>query len=313
MGAALAGAAGASLPLAGCGGAAETAELTVTPLSDGLILVSGAGDNVVAARGPDGVVMVDGGRAEHAETLANAIARELGTRDVAALINTHWHPDQVGSNERLGRRGVPIVAHENTRLWLTQTIERPWESIVHAPLPAEARPNRTFYDKGEMALGDEAIAYGYMLQAHTDGDIYVHFRNANVLVAGGVASGAGWPEIDWWTGGWIGAGAVTLNANLVPTAGGMVGGLATLISLADEETRIVPANGPVLSRADLAAQLEMYGALAGELRRMLFAGYGSEDVLAEGPATAYAAEMGDPDEFLTLAFQSLWGHYAPDA
>jgi glyoxylase-like metal-dependent hydrolase (beta-lactamase superfamily II) len=310
---ALGGAVGASLPLAGCGDAADTAALTVTPLAEDLILVSGAGGNVVAARGPDGVVMVDGGRAEHTETLGRAIASELGSRDVAALFNTHWHPDQVGSNARLGRRGVPIVAHENTRLWLTQEIERPWEDFVHAPLPEEARPNRTFYAKEEMAVGDETVAYGYMLQAHTDGDIYVHFRNANVIVAGGVVSGEGWPEVDWWTGGWIGAGAVTLNANLVPTAGGMVGGLATLITLADAETRIVPAHGGVLTRGDLEAQLAMYGAIAGQLRDMLFDGLSPEDVLAARPAAAYEAEMGDPNRFLTLAFQSLWGHYAPDA
>jgi glyoxylase-like metal-dependent hydrolase (beta-lactamase superfamily II) len=287
--------------------------LTATSLADGVILIEGAGANVVAARGPDGVVMVDGGLAENAETLERFATRELGSRDVAGLFNTHWHPMQTGSNVRLGRAGVPIVAHENTRLWLTQEIERPWEDVVHQPIAAEGLPTETFYDKSEMALGDETVEYGFLPQAHTDGDGYVYFRNANVLVAGGVASGAGWPEIDWWTGGWIGVGGATLNANLVTTSGGMVSGLARLVALADEDTQIVPAHGRVLRRADLESQVAMYGEIAQALRDMLFKGFGPEDVLAAAPTAAYDAEMGDSERFLTLAFQSLWGHFAPDA
>jgi glyoxylase-like metal-dependent hydrolase (beta-lactamase superfamily II) len=312
--AALGGAAGLALPLAGCGRApGSNVELMVSELADGVVLIAGAGGNVVAARGPDGILMIDGGRAEHADVLARAAADALGTRTVAALINTHWHPDQTGSNARLGRARTPIIAHENTRLWLTQTIERPWEDFAHEPAPPEALPTETFYDTFELALGAERASCGYMLQAHTDGDIWARLENANVLVAGGVASGAGWPEIDWWTGGWIGVGGATLNANLVTTSGGMVSGLARLVALADEDTQIVPAHGRVLRRADLESQVAMYGEIAQALRDMLFKGFGPEDVLAAAPTAAYDAEMGDSERFLTLAFQSLWGHFAPDA
>jgi glyoxylase-like metal-dependent hydrolase (beta-lactamase superfamily II) len=310
--AALGGAIGVGLPLVGCG-PADTASLVVTPLADGLILVSGAGANVVAARGPNGAVMVDGGLAAHADQLARTIARELGTRDVAALFNTHWHPEHTGSNQRLGAQGAPIFAHENTRLWLTQTIERPWEDFAFAPAPAEALPTQTFYDKGQMILGDERIEYGYLSQAHTDGDIYVFFREANVLVAGGAVSGAGWPLIDWWTGGWIGSSSATMNANVVQVGGGMVPSLTTLASLADDETRIVPGDGPVLTRADLEGQVAMYSKIAADLREMLFKAYGPEDVIAAAPTAEFDAVMGDPEQFLTLAFQSMWGHFTPDA
>ncbi len=310
---ALGGSLGAALPLAGCG-RADAGGMTSTELGDGLILIQGAGSNVVAARGPDGVVMVDGGLAANSEALGGFISRELGGRKVAALINTHWHPDQAGSNLRIGRTGAPIIAHENTRLWMTQEIERPWEApTVHSRMPDEGLPTQTFYDKGEMALGDDVIEYGYLPQAHTDGDIYVKFRNANVIAAGGVVSGAGWTYVDWWTGGWIGSGGATLNAVFVPTAGGMVGGLQRLIAASDENTKIVPADGRVLTKADLEAQLAMYAGLAEQLRMMLFESYGPEDVIAAEPAAAFEAEMGDPDLFLTLAFQSMWGHFAPDA
>jgi glyoxylase-like metal-dependent hydrolase (beta-lactamase superfamily II) len=277
-------------------------------------MISGAGANVVAARGPDGAVMVDGGLAAHADQLAGAVSAAAGTQVVSALFNTHWHPEHTGSNLRLGKARVPIIAHENTRLWLTQTIERPWEQgVVFEPAALEARPSKTFYDKGELAVGDERIEYGYLPQAHTDGDIYVFFRKANVLCAGGVVSNAGWPLVDWWTGGWIGSSNATLNANVVTVSGGLVGGLSMLAALADDSTRIVPGDGPVLSKADLQMQIEMYGKLAGVLRDLLFKGYGPKDVIAAAPAAEYEPAMGDAKQFLTLAFESLWGHFSPDA
>ena len=80
---------------------------------------------------------------------------------------------------------------------------------------------------------------------HTDGDMYVFFPDDNVLSVGDAVWGAGWPSIDWWTGGWI---------------GGIVGGLDTLFYVANDDTRIVPARGPVLTQADLKSQYEMYSA-----------------------------------------------------
>src|SRR5690606_10846013 len=118
---------------------------------------------------------------------------------------------------------------------------RPGEDRVYEPLPAKGRPSETFYTHGTMPFADGEIAYGYMLQAHTDGDIYVHFRHNNVLAAGGVVTADAWTFVDWWTGGWI---------------FGLVDGLDRLLEAADEDTRVVPATGPMLRRADLVAQHE---------------------------------------------------------
>jgi glyoxylase-like metal-dependent hydrolase (beta-lactamase superfamily II) len=311
--AAMGGAMTAALPLAACGGGSSGVELTTTELGDGLVLIRGAGGNVLAFRGAQGAVMVDGGLAAHAEDLGRAVSGALGTRNVQALFNTHWHPEQTGSNVRVGKLGAPILAHENTRLWLTQKIERPWETVAYEPLPAEGLPSQTFYADGVYDAGDERIEYAYMSQAHTDGDIFVRFPKANVIAAGGVISGEGWAEPDWWTGGWIGSSSVTMNANFVPVGGGQVSALQRLAALADENTKIVPATGPVLTKAELEAQLAIYNEVAGQLRDMLFKGFGPEDVIAAAPTAAYDAQMGDSEKYLTLAFQSLWGHFAPDA
>ncbi len=279
---------------------AKSSPLSVARLTDRMIMISGAGANVLAAREPDGdgVVMVDGGLAENSRALIKLVYKTLGSRDIGVLFNTHWHHEHTGSNLALGKAGAKIVAHENTRLWLTTDIKRPWETVKFEAYPKIAQPNQTFYANGSMPFGDEEIQYGYMLQAHTDGDIFVFFPKENVLVAGGVVSNDGWPLVDWWTGGWI---------------NGLVDGLDLLIRVTNDETRVIPANGPILSRADLKAQHEMYRTVAGRLIGMLNKGFGPDEAVAAAPTKEYDAKWGDPKQFVTRAFESLWGHMSPDA
>ncbi|MDP3739990.1 MAG: MBL fold metallo-hydrolase [Hyphomonadaceae bacterium] len=327
----LAGAAGLAAGLtglAGCAGGPEVdgfklppgktaGEFEATELAPGVKLISGAGSNVLAVAGPEGAVMIDGGLVQHASGLIQRVQAETGSRKVARLINTHWHPEATGANDLLGAKGTPILAHENTRLWMGTEITSGWQDKVYPPRQAKARPTETFYTTRDIALGAEILQCGYLLQAHTDGDIYVRLAKANVIAAGGVLSGNSWPIIDWQTGGWIGAAASrsgpTFNNVEVPTYGGMVGALQTLASLADDNTRIVPADGPVLTKADVETQIVMYAAIAARLRDMMNKGLGTDEVLAAAATREFDARMGDPELFLTLAFESLWGHVTPDA
>jgi glyoxylase-like metal-dependent hydrolase (beta-lactamase superfamily II) len=216
---------------------------------------------------------------------------------VATLFNTHWHPEQTGSNQRLGKNGTQIISHENTKLWLTRKIVVDWLPRGYGPLPQKALPTQTIYKNATLALGEETLEYGYLPQAHTDGDIYVHFMKANVLVAGGVASQDRWPVVDFQTGGWI---------------AGLVAGLDRLLTVADESTRVVPADGALLSRDDLQAQRTMYFTIYERLVRCLTKGLAPEEAVATQPAQEFEPQWGDQSEFLTRAFKSLWGHYAPD-
>src|ERR1700680_4413810 len=224
---------------------AQTAKITTTQVGDSIFLLSGAGGNVIARTGAEGVVRVDGGLAEFADALAQAVAAlPQGSGSSHTLFNTHWHPEQTGSNEKLGMAGATIIAQENTRLWLQQNITWPWNGQKFKKLSKIAQPNKTFYDKGAL---DSGIRYGYISDAaHTDGDLYVYFPQQNVLAVGDAACGQGWPIGAWWTGGWI---------------GGIVGGLQRIQSVANRDTRIVPARGDVLSFAEIAAQLEIYGTI----------------------------------------------------
>jgi glyoxylase-like metal-dependent hydrolase (beta-lactamase superfamily II) len=266
-------------------------------LADDLFVLRVAGEpNVVAFTAADGVVLVDGGSAAGHDALMKAVAALPGGRPVRTLFNTHWHPEQTGSNAALGAAGATIIAHENTRLWLTTDVVWPWNGRRFARLPKVAQPNKTFYTTGTLSSG---VRYGYVPDAaHTDGDLYVHFPEQNVLAVGDVVTGEGWPQVDWVTGGWI---------------GGMVGGLQRVLTLANEQTRIVPARGPILGVAEIKAQAQMYATMYDRLTQLLNKGRGPAEAVAAQPAKEFAAQMGDPDEFVLRAFESLWAYLSPDA
>jgi cyclase len=284
---------------------AQAASRAVTPvrLSDDLFVLTMPGEaNVVVQTGANGVVLVDGGSAASSEALLAAVAGLPGGGPVRTLFNTHWHPEQTGSNERLGSAGATIIAHENTRLWLTTDVTWPWNGQRFTRLPKVAQPNKTIRLASATlgSAGDvDGIRYGHIPDAaHTDGDLYVYLPKQNVLAVGDVMSGQGWPVVDWVTGGWI---------------GGIVGGLQRLQTLANEDTRIVPARGPLLGLADLKKQSEMYATIYDRLTQLLNKGRSPGEAVDARPTKEFDAQMGNPDEFVRRSFESLWAYLSPDA
>jgi len=269
----------------------------IEKLSDDLFVIRIPGEsNVVAHTGAAGVTLVDGASAAATDALLKAVASLPGGAPVQTLFNTHWHPEQTGLNETIGKAGKTIIAQENTRLWLATDVTWPWNGRKFKRLPKVAQPNKTFYTTGELTPG---IKYGYIPDAaHTDGDLYVKFETQNVIAVGGVMSGEGWPLVDYETGGWI---------------GGQVGGLQRLLSLCNDATRIVPANGPVLTLADLKSQFDMYGKIYERLTTLLNRGRSPSEAVAANPTKEFDAKMGNPDEYVRRSFESLWGYLSPDA
>jgi cyclase len=276
------------------------AALEITPLSDALFVVRGSGCNVVVARGAGGeAIMVDGGLQERSAGLLSLVRDELSIARVDTLFNTCWHPDCTGSNEPLASAGARIMAHENTRLWLGRDVTRPWDdNRTIKRLPPEARPNATFYEAGAVERAGREIRYGYLLQAHTDGDAYVLIPAENVLVTGAAISANSWPLLDWWTGGWI---------------GGLVDAFDVLLEVADANTRVVPGDGGLLTRADLVEQRQMYLTIFDRLAKLFFAGLEPADMLAAEPTKEFDSRLGDPERFLRLAFRGFGLHFGPDA
>ena len=268
--------------------------IAISPVTDSIALVTGAGSNVVIVTGPDGVVMIDGGLAERSGDLLKAIGKHSKGASPATLFNTHWHWDHTGSNERLGKAGARIIAHENTKLWLGADFEVEWENRQYAPRPKQAWPNDTFYNgQRTFDFGSRRMAYGWLPRAHTDGDIYIHIPDQNVLVAGDLVSVGSYPILDVATGGWI---------------GGMVDANKALIDLCDDKTVVVPGTGPLQTKADLVAQHQMLTTMKDRLVGLLRKGMGTDDLLAAPPTGEFDAKWGDPKLFLVNAYRGLWGH-----
>src|SRR5688500_6322714 len=174
-------------------------------LAADLFLVRIPGEaNVLVHVSGGGVLLVDGGSARGSDAILKAVAALPGAGPVHTLFNTHWHPEQTGSNEHFGKAGATIIAHENTRLWLATDVTWPWDGRRFTRLPKTAQPTKTFYTTGTLEV-PKGVRYGHIPDAaHTDGDLYVHFPQQNVLAVGDVVSREGWPVVDWTTGGWIG-------------------------------------------------------------------------------------------------------------
>lgn len=277
---------------------AQEAGLEITDLNATTSLVTGAGSNVLVKKAGNGeLLIVDGGLQQHARDLRRLIRQHTGSRRVHTLFNTHWHREQTGLNELLAG-DTRIFAHENTRLWLQSEVRRPWEDQVFAPLPGKALPDETYYHYGEFTVDDTPVWYGYMLQAHTDGDTYIYLPEDNVLHAGGVLSNGSWPLMDWWTGGWI---------------GGLADGLETLLRVGNEDTVFIPANGAVMSYAEVQAQSDMYNDIFSKVRALFMQARGPQETVDAKPAGDYEALMGNSDQFILLAHQSVLPHLSPDA
>lgn len=269
---------------------ADLAPLSVASLGGGLWLISGGGGNVVVFDSPAGVLLVDGGSPGRSGDVLKQVRALTGKPQVHTLFNTHWHWDQTGSNPALGNAGARIIAHENTRLWLSTDVDSKWEQRLYQRLPPKAQPNQTFYTTGMLEFGSERIEYGQLGQAHTDGDIFVHFRNADVLVVGDVLAVGRYPIIDYCTGGWI---------------GGMVTAAETLLTRCGPNTRLIPGLGAVQTGADLTAQHAMLNDLKQKLSRLLAQGMSVQDMIDAKPTRDYDAKWGDPKLFIANVWPGL--------
>ncbi len=273
---------------------ARAAQLPVQKLTDRVSVITGAPGNVVALSSSEGILLVDSGSAE----LAAGVRASLAGAHVRTLIDTHYHPEQTGGNRLFGAAGATIHAHEITREWLATDYYVPAKDRWIKALPKVAQPTVTFRDKSDMKAGAESIECGYLLEAHTRGDIYVFLRDSNVLAVGCVSSPVRDPSLDWYAGGWIGGRADALD---------------DLVKLANDETKIVPAYGPVLTRAQLAAERDMMKFLYDRTTTATDHGRDAKDMLDEGVMKEVAQKFGrtfnDPYKFLYDVSKGNWAHY----
>jgi cyclase len=283
------GALGAALAAA----AARPALAKVSPIAGELSLIGGLGGNVIALRTTAGAVLVDSGQALPDSPLLGFVEAATGGRTVHTLFNTHWHLEQIGGNEALGRAGANIVAHEKTRLRLATPYYLPELDQYRPAMPVQAQPTESFYTTGSTTIGGKRIEYGYLLEAHTDGDAYVYFRDANVIAVGDAVAPHRDIELDWFGGGWL---------------GGRVDSLKQLLALTNAETRFVPSYGDAVGRAAVQAEHDTCELLFERFFERIRKGETNDDMLAAGIMEGTGRAWNDPAKFVHDAHKGFWGH-----
>lgn len=264
------------------------------PVNNAMRMYTGLGGNVLFFNDGNGGVLVDSGNAESVDSLLFELAEQGGEINVHTLFNTHWHTDQVGGNTALGDRGCTIVAHQKTKEYLSTPHYLIEEDRYQEAMPAAAWPGTTFYTGDRMAAGNETIEYGYLQSAHTNGDIYVRFVNANVIAVGDVVSPLVDPGFDWFSGGWI---------------GGRVDALNLLLDISDADTKFIPSYGAVIGRAHVEAERDLMQFLYDTLVDQIRMGFDYEDSLATGIMDNLPRQLDNPAKFLYDAHKGLWAHH----
>jgi len=265
----------------------------VRRLTNNLAVVDGGGSNVlVFSPSPKdfGLVLVDSGAPNSGDQVLSALKNFGSNSKVQILFNTHHHIDQTANNEVFGEAGAKIIAHEHTRQWMATDYWIPDEDRYEKPRAKAAQPTETFHTTGSLKAGTEQIDYGHLLLAHTDGDIYVFFKDSNVLAVGDVASPLRDPALDYFTGAWI---------------GGRLDAMDTILRLSNEQTWIVPAAGPVMTRAEFKAERDMMEEIRSRVWKQVLQGDGPKDMLEAGVLNGLHRTWKDPYKFLYDAAKGM--------
>ncbi len=270
-------------------------EVKAEKVADGLWMLTGAGGNIGVSAGPDGVFLVDDQYAPLTEKIKAAVAT-VSDKAIRFVLNTHWHGDHVGGNENLGKAGAVLVAHENVRKRMSKDqFIKLFDRTIPAS-PAAALPLVTFAESLSFHLNGEDVDAIHVPPAHTDGDVVVFFRKANVIHAGDTLFNGMYPVVDLSSGG---------------SVDGMIGAADRILAAADAATKIIPGHGPLAMKADVKAFREMLLASRDAVQPLVKAGKTLDEVKAAKPTAALDEKWGKgfikPDVWTTVLYYAYGG------
>jgi len=253
-------------------------------------MLEGVGGNVTVAVGDDGIIMVDGQFAPMHDKLKLAIA-SLSPQPIKYLVNTHHHGDHTGGNAGFAAEGTTVVAHENVKKFLAAGTMSNTTGQKVSPVTAEGLPKQTYNsDTGPVlqVKGRKAVLK-HPAAAHTGGDTYVWFADANVLSTGDVFTYNRYPNIDWLNGG---------------SLKGVLAAVDAYLKLANDKTKIVPGHGPLATKAQLAEYRALLITARDRMAKLIKDGKSEEEIYAAKPFADLDAKWA-PNEQVGKSFMRV--------
>jgi len=219
-------------------------EIKVTKVSGNIYMLEGAGGNIAASVGDDGIVIVDDQYAPLAEKIQAALKGITG-KPVRFVINTHYHGDHTGGNEPFSNAGSTVIAQENVRKRLESGgIAGNGGSVKMENKPASkaALPVITFENDVTVHLNGEDIRALHFPAGHTDGDAVIFFPKNNVVHMGDDFVRYGFPFIDVASGG---------------SVQGMIAAMEKVITMLPPDVKVIPGHGALSNLDDVRAFIQM--------------------------------------------------------
>ncbi len=247
-------------------------EVKVERVAPGVAVLFGAGGNIGLSYGEDGNVLIDDQFAPLVPKIEAAV-KSVDPDPIRFVINTHWHGDHTGGNERFGQAGAVIVAHDNVRRRMSVDTFSPQRNQTIRATPKAGLPVVTFAQEVSFHLNGDQLQVVHVTNAHTDGDSLVYWTGANVIHMGDTFFfKATYPFIDRESGGSI---------------DGMIAAAKTALGIVKPGGKVIPGHGPLATREDLAAYHDMLVDIRAKVAAAINAGQTKAQIVASRPTAAY--------------------------
>lgn len=268
-------------------------DLVVQPLRGNLTVVMGSGGNITVLSGKDGKFLVDAGIGKSHEKL-QAVLDKIGPAPLKYVVNTHWHWDHTDGNAWLHEAGATIVAQKNTYKHLTETTHVNAWNWTFVPVPQAARPTLLVNMEKDFDFDGTQIEVKNFGGGHTDGDVWIYFKKADVLALGDTFWNSIYPYIDNEDGGSIDGAIKWANK--------------AVASITDH-TIVIPGHGAVGTRKDLIAFRDMLVTVRKNVAALKQQGKSIDEIVAAKPTAAFDAKWGNfvfnGEQFTRMVYAGL--------